>query len=326
MQSSEEDVAAIVAEQRVRPTVSVVIPSYNCASFLVETLESVFAQTLPVLEVIVVDDGSTDETALVVQPYLDRIAYIRQDNKGLPGARNTGLSAAKGTYIALLDADDLWVPTKLEQQMPRFADPEVGIVYSDFAVRYADGRYQDSYLVNRPLATEGSVLESYIQSRFLFPSTMVFRTACFEQIGQFDEEMLACEDVELFSRMCSHWKVARVHGSLMIRYEGSHNITSNNRQMSDYMILALQKLLEKEPDLTRSVRNVVHRELARQYSWAGAAAYKRKEMGRARRHLLNALRYDPSGARSSAVTLAASFLPGFLIEILRGSRAARKTD
>ncbi len=325
MQSSEREGLASVTEQRLWPGVSVVIPSYNCASFLATTLDSVFSQTFPVLETIVVDDGSTDETASVLKPYLDRIVYIKQQNKGLPGARNTGLRAARGAYVALLDADDSWTPSKLMLQMPRFSDPEVGIVYSDFSVRYSDGRYQQSYLVNRPLASEGGILESYIRSRYLFPSTMVFRRACFEQVGYFDEEMLACEDIELFARICAHWKVALVNKPLMVRYEGDHNITSNSRQMSDYTILALEKVLQKERNLAASARSVIWGELGRQHSWAGHSAFVEREMGRARHHLMQALRSDPRTYRSSVGLLAASFLPTFVIKALRDLRAAKRT-
>lgn len=298
------------------PRVSVIIPSYNCASFIPETLESVFAQTYRDLEIILVDDGSTDDTPAVVAPYLDRITYIRQKNGGLPAARNTGIRAAKGEFIALLDADDSWMADKLERQLPRFADAEVGIVYSDFSVRYADGRFQPSYLVNRPLASEGYVLENYIRSRFLFPSTMVIRQKCLEEFGLFDEEMLACEDIELFARICSRWKIARIDAPLMIRYEGTHNITSNSRKINQYTILALQKVLARQPDLPRSTRKVIEKELGQQHWWYGYAAFKDGDMRQARRHLISAIRWDSHNARKAIPVLAVSVLPSFLAKSL----------
>jgi len=295
----------------------VIIPAYNCASFIPETLESVFAQTYRDLEIILIDDGSTDNTPTVVAPYLDRITYIRQKNGGLPAARNTGIRAAKGEFIALLDADDSWIADKLERQLPRFADAEVGIVYSDFSVRYADGRFQQSYLVNRPLASEGHVLENYIQSRFLFPSTMVIRQECLEQFGLFDEEMLACEDIELFARICSRWKVARVDAPLVIRYEGTHNITSNSRKINQYTILALQKILSRQPDLPESTRKVIDKELGQQHWWYGYGAFKSGNMPQARQHLVAAIGCDRQNVRKAAPVLAASLLPSSLMKILQ---------
>ena len=306
------------------PKVSVVIPAFNCAAFLPETLESVFAQTYSDLEVIVVDDGSTDKTPSVIAPYSDRILYIRQQNKGLPAARNAGIRVARGELIALLDADDSWLAEKLAKQLPRFSDREVGIVYSDFSVKYFDGRFQPSYLVNRPLASEGHILENYIQSRFLFPSTMVFRRECLEEYGNFDEEMLACEDIELFARICSRWKVALVNEPLVIRYEGSHNITSNQNKINRYTILALQKVLSKEPGLPDSTRKVIFKELGQQHWWRGWTAFHEGDTLQARENLIQAIRYDKRHLRSSAVLVAASFLPGAAIDSLRRFKGAKR--
>jgi glycosyltransferase involved in cell wall biosynthesis len=291
------------------PKTSVIIPAYNCAAFLPKTLESVFAQTCSDFEVILVDDGSTDDIQAAIEPYLSRVKYIRQQNKGLPAARNTGIREAQGEFIALLDGDDSWAPEKLEKELPRFTDSKVGIVYSDFSVRYADGRFQHSYLTDRPLASEGHILENYIRSRFLFPSTMVIRRRCFDEFGGFDEEMLACEDVELFGRICSRWKVAWVNIPLVIRYEGVHNITANRSRMSQYTILALKKILQKEPDLPVSTRKVLYEELGRQHLWRGYEAFEVGNSIQARRSLIEAIRCDSDHFRSGSVLIAASFLP-----------------
>ncbi len=291
------------------PSVSVVVPAYNCAAYLPAALESILSQSLPALEVIVVDDGSRDDTPRVVRPYLDRITYLRQENKGLPAARNAGIRASVGEFVALLDADDAWMPNKLELQMPLFADPEVGIVYSDFSVTYADGRFLDSYLRDRPLASEGDVVENYIRSRFLFPSTMVLRRSILDECGLFDEEMFAAEDIELFARMCLRCKVARVNKPLMLRTEGIHNITANVNKLNDYTILALEKILAREPALGSSVRKVIHQELGKQTWWRGYRYFKAGEQKKARQELQRAIRYDTRNWRQCAPLLVASFLP-----------------
>ena len=114
------------------PTVSVIIPTYNRAPFVGEAIESALAQTRPPLEVVVVDDGSTDDTADRVAHYGDRVVYVRQTNAGPATARNTGIGHARGDLIALLDSDDRWLPQKLEWQVPLFDDPEVGMVHAGF--------------------------------------------------------------------------------------------------------------------------------------------------------------------------------------------------
>ena len=109
------------------PLVSVVIPTFNGARFLAQTIESVLAQTYPRLEVLVVDDGSTDETPAIAASYAPRVSYLHQANAGTAAARNTGITQASGAFIALLDHDDLWEPRKLERQLPLFAtDPQIG--------------------------------------------------------------------------------------------------------------------------------------------------------------------------------------------------------
>ena len=107
-----------------KPLVSVIIPAYNSADFIDEALKSVFDQTYKDLEIIVVDDGSTDDTRAVLEKYGDRVNYHYQDNNGPASARNRGIKLARGKYIAFLDADDLWLPTKLEKQVALFKNRE----------------------------------------------------------------------------------------------------------------------------------------------------------------------------------------------------------
>jgi len=111
-------------------TISVIIPAYNHARYLAEAIDSVLAQTYAPLEIIVVDDGSTDGTPAVAASYGDRIRYIRQENAGVGAARNNGIAAARGEYLAFLDSDDIWLPEKLEREIALFdADPQLGFVH-----------------------------------------------------------------------------------------------------------------------------------------------------------------------------------------------------
>src|SRR5712692_4545848 len=136
-----------------RPLVSVVIPAYNAGDYIVETLGSALAQTYAHREIIVIDDGSTDDTHRRVEPYLRQIRYIRQENAGEGGARNTGLRAATGDYLAFLDADDLWLPEKLEVQLQVAArHPESRMIVCD-GVGIDEGRVVTERLLKGPLAT-----------------------------------------------------------------------------------------------------------------------------------------------------------------------------
>ena len=291
------------------PTISVLIPTHNCATFLPAAVESALAQTYKDLEVIVVDDGSTDETEAVLAPYLDRITYIKQKNAGVCVARNTAVCAAKGEFIAWLDADDSWKPDKLERQMPKFSDSSVGIVYSDFETLHSDGYFRDSFLRNHPCVCEGSVFEQYVQSRFFLPSTVVMRSKCFADTGLFDEEMRCSGDVELFTRICLRWRVALVNEVLTLRNEGSYNITADKKRVGTYMVLALNKLLAKAPDLSRSQRRAVYNELGKQHWHLGYDAFIAGEMTEARRNLRKVVRYSRSRSRACVLLIALSYMP-----------------
>ena len=299
------------------PEVSIIIPAYNCAQFLKHTLDSVLTQTSSDYEIILVDDGSTDNTPEVLSPYLSKIQYIRQENAGLPSARNAGILASSGRFIALLDGDDTWTPNKLHEQMPRFSDPEVGIVYSDFSIQYSDGRFLQSYLSQRPLAGEGYILDNYIQSRFLFPSTMVLRRECFDQFGLFDPEMLASEDVELFSRMCTQWKVALVRQQLMIRNEGGHNLTADQLKLSRYTVLAFQKFLAAIHGLSQKTVKLARQQIGVHSWYQGYAAFKAGNMAEARRRLTTSMRYDPGTTRQCLPVLLAACLPVPVLRLIR---------
>ncbi|HEY2324319.1 MAG TPA: glycosyltransferase family A protein, partial [Thermoanaerobaculia bacterium] len=141
-------------------SVSVVIPSYNYARYLGEAIDSALAQTLPPLEVIVVDDGSTDETSEVLATYADRIRVLRQKNSGVAVARNSGIAAAHGEYVAFLDADDIWLPRKLELQMARF-DESIGLVHcgvefgSNIQLPRVEGDVADALLLLEPDVIHG---------------------------------------------------------------------------------------------------------------------------------------------------------------------------
>jgi glycosyltransferase involved in cell wall biosynthesis len=169
------------------PTVSVVIPTYNSATFLRAAIQSVLAQTYSDFEVIVVDDSSIDNTESVVHSFGNRVCYVRQENKGAGATRNHGIKRSRGKYVAFLDADDLWLPGKLAAQTPLLdRDLEIGLVYSDWTVVPEQGEAEPSYLRNRPAAS-GYVFDELVQCGFILTSGTVVRRSCLDDVGYFDE-------------------------------------------------------------------------------------------------------------------------------------------
>lgn len=305
------------------PKVSVIIPTYNCAHYLGQAIESAMSQTFRDFEIIVLDDGSTDNTSEVIRQYGDDIKYIRQANRGLPAARNRAIESSSGEFVALLDADDWWEPTKLSEQVPLLeADPEAGLAYTDLRVVYDDGTVIPSFLSSRPLAASGYVFDRLLLSGFILPSTVLMRRTCFEQAGRFDESMRSHEDVDLWLRICQKWKVVLVPDALTHRRQGAANMTSDSDLRTRYGVIFFEKAL-KLPDLTAGQRDSIVRRLAEAYFLRGSFLFANGKMKECRQALRLSLQSKGSSLRTWAY-YAGSFLPAALIDYLRnGKRSAR---
>ena len=183
------------------PVLSVVIPAYNNASTLAEAIASVRSQIAPRREIIVVDDGSSDATSQVVDGIADRdLRLIRQDNGGPGAARNTGIAAAHGEWIALLDADDVWLPNKLELQFAALSGrPEARFCFGGHVVRFADGTeiVRECGLPRRPLFID------LLKGNRLPTSTAVVRRDCFADAGFFDTALRTGEDWDMWLRLAA---------------------------------------------------------------------------------------------------------------------------
>jgi len=178
------------------PKISVVIPAYNSEKCIRETLESVFNQTLSPYEIIVVDDGSKDNTAALIQSFGDRVRYIRQDNQGIAAARNTGIHSATGDWIAFLDHDDLWLPTKLEKQSKVVTEnPDLICVYTTFAYLHLDGS-----LVEVPAFPAKNLWPALRYRTPILPSTAIVKRSALLAIGGF-QKLYCIDDWNLWFRL-----------------------------------------------------------------------------------------------------------------------------
>ena len=183
------------------PLVSIIIPAWNAERYVREAVDSALAQTHPNCEVIVVDDGSTDGTEGVLRSYRDagRIHYIRQANKGLAGARNAGIRAAAGEYVAFLDSDDIFLPEKVAKQLRALAEhPDCAACYSDL-IHFTDMEPR-TFFHHRYQYPSGDILVPLLHRQFLNPLSLVVRKDVFERFGYFDETYRRSEDWELWLR------------------------------------------------------------------------------------------------------------------------------
>lgn len=227
------------------PRVSVIIPTYNRADFLEAAAASVFKQTFTDFEVIIVDDGSRDNTGDVCERLCaidSRVRYIHQENTGLPGARNTGIRAARGEFIALLDSDDLWVPTKLEKQLAVVErDPGIDIVYCDYACIDASGKtWPPVYTPEYGQTLYDSLL--YYNVVRGSASAVLIRAECFNRVGLFDESLRSMEDWDMWLRLAQLFKFEKAPEVLVYLFQHSGQMQGDSGVMAESQLALLRKL------------------------------------------------------------------------------------
>lgn len=266
--------------------VSVVIPTYNRASYVTLAIESVLAQSYQDCEIVVVDDGSTDGTRDVLEPYRDRIRYLYQDNNGVSSARNAGIEEAKGKWIAFLDSDDEWLPDKLEIQMQQaqnyphvclhvanmlLINPQQGEIdyYHKIGFDKIIGKFR---LVERPLIY-------LLQYTFAFPSTVVAKKSALLNARLFDEEISLHEDTDLFYRVSIEGPWC-IYGSPLIKKfrrnePSSINLSIKTAHQSYHYktIVKIQERLQSEKRLTKTEHHAIKKYISR-YSFIVGTSLK----------------------------------------------------
>ena len=212
------------------PLVSVIIPSYNAARYVAEAVASALAQTYQPLEIILINDGSTDDTEEVLRPYVGKIRYFYQPNRGLSATRNRAIALARGELIAFLDADDVWLPEKLARQVDCLTqNPRIGLVHTNYVKLYAD--------TGMRLPRENLDLpDGRYYTRLVLGNVLRFRRLCsggnvLTSIGVFDEKIpqRTCEDYDLWLRLARHFEFAYIPEALMLYRRHAGNMSNNTR-------------------------------------------------------------------------------------------------
>ena len=194
--------------------VSVVLPVFNGSIFLREAIESVIAQTYKPLELIVVDDGSTDDTAIVAKSYGERLAYHHQENRGVAAALNRGIRASHGKYIAWLSHDDVFLPHKLERQIEYLHEhPEYRAIYSDFYIIDADGEIIRE--IETPWYPRESAIWKLFGSMYINGSSTLIERTCFDEVGFFNGRLRYSQDVDMWIRMGLAFDFGRIPEKLL---------------------------------------------------------------------------------------------------------------
>ena len=238
-----------------QPLVSVVIPNYNYEKFITETIESVLAQTYKNIEIIVVDDGSKDKSLEVLAEFGDKIQVVQQKNAGVSAARNHGVSLSKGAFIAFLDADDVWLPEKLERQIEKFnQDSEVGLVHCSMTL---------INLKNEPIGENISGQEGWVSEEFLIfergvvigaGSTALVKREIFDAVGGFDLRLSTAADWDFCYQVSRRYKIGFVSEPLVLYRMHGTNMHGNIKVMEHDMLLGFEKAFEEKSENLQKLR------------------------------------------------------------------------
>lgn len=242
------------------PLISIVIPAYNVAPFIEETLKSVFAQTFTDYEVIVVNDGSPDtrEFERAIEPHLARIRYLTQENQGASVARNSGLLSARGEFVAFLDADDLWLPNYLEEQMKFIRERGCDLVCAD-ATFFGDAAnerrtYMDTLMNEAPPTGDVTFLQLVDATRSLITSGVVARRGPIMEVGLFDEALRNAQDLDLWLRLTRHGARLSYQRQVLLKYRRRPDGLTGDAVNSHRRELRVFDKIERSYDLSPAER------------------------------------------------------------------------
>jgi len=253
--------------------ISIVIPTYNRKSFLQKAIDSVLAQTYPYFELIVVDDGSQDSTAELVESYNSDIVYIRQENKGPAAARNRGVEAARYNLLAFLDSDDRFAENKLEVQIKAMQENKQYLISHTQEIWYRNGSILNQKIRHRK--NSGDIFWQSLELCAVGMSTVMMRKEIFERYGLFDEDFPCCEDYDLWLRVSAEQKFLLVDMPLTFKEGGrADQVSSIYRMgMDKFRINSIMKILASG-SLSEEQTGLAGRELERKCMIFGTGCIK----------------------------------------------------
>jgi len=227
------------------PLVSVIVPTYNRGWAVAEAIESVLSQTVKNYELIVVDDGSIDNTSDILEAFKEHIVWVRQENSGVSGARNAGMARARGRFFAFLDSDDLWLPEKLSEQTAFFDSHPDALICQTEEIWIRNGvRVNPKQKHKKP---SGDIFIPSLALCLVSPSAVMIKRELFDEVGGFDEDLPACEDYDLWLRVSRKYPVHLINKFLIVKRGGHKDQLSKASGLDRYRIAALKKMLNHEP-------------------------------------------------------------------------------
>lgn len=225
--------------------VSIIIPTFNQSALLVAAVESALAQTYRPIEIIVVDDGCTDDTADRIRPYVERghVRYLVQQNRRQAAARNLGIASSRGDLIAFLDHDDLWAQDKLTRQVPLFSDPEVALVYCGAREVNLEGK--QLWIKGVEKYRRGMIFDSLLHDHYITNSSVVIRRSVLAHTGNFREDLYGVDDIHLWLRICYEHAADFVPDVLVSCRRHDTNMKTSDASLGKRHFLALVDIYQR---------------------------------------------------------------------------------
>jgi glycosyltransferase involved in cell wall biosynthesis len=278
------------------PLVSVIIPTYNRSRYIAEAIRSVQGQTHTDVEIIVADDGSTDNTRDIVSKFDPGVTYLQLPHRGQPAAtRNAGLRAAEGEYVAFLDSDDLFLPGKLALQLGALEQhPEAGLAYSNGYFFRDDPQVPTGRTLDGLPTPTGDALSDLLRGNFLTSPVVLVRHDCLDAVGAFDEspELFAVEDYDLWLRIAVRFPFVYAPGDVAAIRRHEESISRDVASLRSRALAVLAKLEASHPELTSPQRAALNEGFARHHGAIAEALLRRRELPEGLDHLRQAFRYS----------------------------------
>ncbi|GBC96930.1 Putative glycosyltransferase EpsE [bacterium HR16] len=280
------------------PLVSVVLTSYNHAVYLPQAIESALGQTLGDIEIVAIDDASTDGSPEILQRYADRIRVVlHETNRGTYATLNEGIALTGAPYIAILNSDDVWLPDKLQKQVAVMeSDPRIGLVHTGFGVIDAQG----NPIEGNPRGIrfhpnpQGDLLAELLTRNLFITSSVLFRRECIERCGRFEEHLFGMGDWDLWLRIAEHYSIGYVPEPLTLyRLHGQNTMYQSERMLADDLWIHEERIRKRIPDLLRHDSWRMRRAIGVALAALGVIYSRMERRDKAREAFLQSLRYHP---------------------------------
>ena len=313
------------------PKVSVIIPCYNGAKWISQAVESVLNQTYQEFELIIVDDGSTDNSKKIIDHYLlnGAVRYIQhKENKGIPTTRNTGIKASKGQYIAFLDQDDLWLSRKLEEQVKLFEkdkDRKIGLVFTDLLYFDSRGETFEGAWPDRNVAKvlsaksrRDTLLQLFKENFISTPAAVMIRKKeCFEKLGLLNEELYSADDYEFWFRIAGNFKIEYLDKPLVkkrLHENNAYEKYAKEGKVYQDLITVTYDSVKRYPFLNK----FKNRKLKRLRYLYGRCLFNNNRIVKARSEFLKTLYYNPLNWKAFifyVLTFSGKFSQGLYVKL-----------